>query len=126
MTRAIVLDSGALLAVDRRGRDRVAELKAVVRRGDVLVTHPFVTAQVWRGGKQAELARFLNGVDVRTIDGHFGRRCGELLGKAGTSDPVDAAVVLLAEDGDRILTSDPDDIERLVNTSERKVRVVRV
>lgn len=30
-----------------------------------------------------------------------------------TADPIDASVVLLAQPGDRILTSDPDDIIRL-------------
>ena len=30
-----------------------------------------------------------------------------------TADPIDACVVLLAEPGDRILTSDPDDLLRL-------------
>ena len=33
-----------------------------------------------------------------------------LLAAAGTADPVDATVVLLAVPGDRILTSDPDDL----------------
>jgi hypothetical protein len=37
-----------------------------------------------------------------------------LLGRADTQDIVDAAVVLLADDGDTILTSDPRDIERLL------------
>lgn len=126
MTGTVVLDSGALIAVDRRGRHRIAELKVIDEAGDRLVTHPFVVAQVWRGGQQAELARFLKSVDVRHVDDSFGRRCGELLGRAATSDPIDAAVVLLAQDGDRILTSDSDDIDRLVDASERQVRVVPV
>lgn len=37
------------------------------------------------------------------------------------SDPVDAAVVLLAESGDRIATSDPDDIRRLADAAARLV-----
>jgi hypothetical protein len=35
-----------------------------------------------------------------------------MLGTAGTSDPIDATVVLLAAPGDRILTSDTGDIAR--------------
>jgi hypothetical protein len=38
---------------------------------------------------------------------------GDLLAAAGTADPIDATVVLLAAPGDRILTSDPDDLARL-------------
>jgi hypothetical protein len=39
---------------------------------------------------------------------------GVLLGKTRTTDVVDAAVVVLAVAGDCILTSDPDDMARLV------------
>lgn len=123
---SIVLDAGALIAVDRQRRHRLSGFDTARATGHVLVTHPFVVAQVWRGSRQAVLARFLKGVDVRTVDDRFGRRCGELLGTAGMDDPVDAAVVLLAHDGDRIVTSDPDDIQRLVDASGRDVRVVPV
>ncbi|NEE03670.1 twitching motility protein PilT [Phytoactinopolyspora halotolerans] len=122
----VVLDSGALVAVDRNGTRHLARLKEAEKRVDRLVTHPFVVAQVWRKGTQAQLARFLKSVDVRDIDERLGRQCGELIGKAGTSDPIDAAVVLHAEDGDRILTSDSRDIERLADARGRKVRIVPV
>jgi hypothetical protein len=121
---AFVLDAGALIAIDRGARDRIADLRKIEHSAHDLISHPFVVAQVWRSGKQANLARFLKGVAIRTIDDPMGRRCGELLGKAGTDDPIDAAVVLLAENGDRILTSDPDDIRRLVTASGKDVRVV--
>ena len=35
------------------------------------------------------------------------------------SDPIDVAVVLIAESGDRIVTSDPDDIHRLAEAAAR-------
>jgi len=47
-----------------------------------------------------------------------------LLGKAATSDPIDAAVVLIARDGDAIVTSDPDDIRHLASVARRVVVVV--
>jgi hypothetical protein len=40
-------------------------------------------------------------------------------------DVIDAALVLLASDGDQIVTSDPDDIERLAAASGRHLEVVR-
>ena len=55
-----------------------------------------------------------------------GGAAGILLARAGTSDAIDAAVVALAEDGDRILTSDPDDIDRLVEAAGLDVEVVAV
>ena len=65
-------------------------------------------------------------VDVRAVDERAGRAAGALLGRAAKRDVVDAALVLLAEDGDVILTSDPRDIEPLAAASERYVEIVHV
>jgi hypothetical protein len=64
--------------------------------------------------------------DVVPLDKFLGRRAGVLLGRAGTSDVIDAAVVLLASDGDRILTSDPDDLRHLAEASEIDADIVLV
>jgi hypothetical protein len=90
--------------------------------GVELRTNAMVVAQVWRDrqGRQANLARLLRAADVRAIDHQDGRQAGVLLGQAGTADPIDACVVLLAEPGDRILTTDPDDLT--VSCSRRKPR----
>ena len=45
------------------------------------------------------------------------RAAGVLCGKARTSDPIDATVVLAAEPGDRIVTSDPRDIATLADVA---------
>jgi hypothetical protein len=50
---------------------------------------------------------------VRAVDQWDGRRAGALLAVAGTADPIDATVLLLAAPGDRILASDPADLTRL-------------
>jgi len=42
------------------------------------------------------------------------------------SDPIDAAVVLLAESADRIATSAPDDIRRLADAAARPVTLIAV
>lgn len=78
-------------------------------------THGGVVAQGWRGGtgRQASLARLLAGVEVVPVDGSLGRRAGMLFGRAGATDVVDACVVLLAADGDDIITSDHDDLRAL-------------
>ncbi len=39
-------------------------------------------------------------------------------------DPIDAAVVLVSERGDRILTSDPEDIRRLAGHAGRRVAII--
>ena len=116
---ALVLDAGAFLAVERNDRTMVARLRAARKQRVDLRTTAIVLGQVWRDpqGRQARLARLLRAVDVRPVDEQMGRRAGVLLARAGTSDPIDATVVLVAESGDRILTSDPSDIQRLVAAS---------
>jgi hypothetical protein len=52
------------------------------------------------------------------------RRAGELLAKTRTHDIVDALLVGLARDGDTIVTSDPDDLERLLAASGTRATVL--
>ena len=123
---ALVLDAGALLALERNQRATVARLRAAVRQHVDLRTTAIVLGQVWRNpeGRQARLARLLRAVEVRPVDEQMGRRAGVLLARAGTSDPIDATVVLVAESGDRILTSDPADIQRLVAAAGKRAATV--
>jgi hypothetical protein len=122
----LVLDSGALIALERGGRPMWTRLKAAHVAGDVPVTHAGVVGQVWRDDpRQARLAMALRGIEVRPIDERLGRSAGALLGRAGLSDVIDAAVVLLSADGDDIITSDPGDLSRLAATSGRHVELIR-
>lgn len=123
---ALVLDAGVFVAVDRGDRSMLARLRVAERNGLDLRSNAVVVGQVWRDGqgRQARIARFLRAIDVRSVDDRRGREAGVLLGAAGTSDVIDATVVLLAEPGDRIVTSDPADVERLVAASGRRALVV--
>jgi hypothetical protein len=123
---ALVLDAGALVAVDRGDRAMVARLRAAQQHGLELRSNAMVIAQVWRDphGRQAELARLLRAVDVRAVDQQAGRNAGVLLGAADTGDPIDATVVLLAAPGDRILTSDPADLTKLASVADRRAVIV--
>lgn len=124
----MVLDAGALVAVERGDRDVIALIKRERREGRAPVTHGGVVGQVWRGGhgRQANLPRLLAGVVVHPIDDGLGRSAGVLLGKAGGADVIDAAVVLLAHDGDDIFTSDPADLGDLARFAGRHVEVIPV
>lgn len=123
---ALVLDTGAFVAVDRGDRDMTAQLRVAERDGLELRSTGVVVAEVWRdeGGRQAKLARLLKAVDVRPVDERLGREAGVLLGKSGITDAADATVVAIAATGDRVLTSDPVDIGKLVSASGRSIRVV--
>lgn len=122
----LVLDAGALIALERAERAMWTRLKAAQAAGDVPVTHGGVLGQVWRASpRQAHLAHALRGIDVLPLEERLGRAAGALLGEAGLSDVIDAAVVLLAHDGDDIVTSDPEDLAALAATSDRHVEVIR-
>lgn len=122
----LVLDSGALIALERNERPMWVRLKAAQMAGEPPVTHAGVLGQVWRGGpRQARLARAIDGVDVRPVDEPLGRAAGELLGATGLADVIDALVVLLSTDGDEIVTLDRVDFERLVAASGRHVELIR-
>lgn len=125
---SIVLDAGALVAIERGDRDMVALIKGERRENRAPLTHGDVIGQVWRGGhrRQTNLARLLPGVDVNPIDDSLGRRVGVLLADAGSADVIDAAVVILAHDGDVIFTSDPADLVTLAQVAGRHVEVVPV
>jgi len=123
---ALVLDAGALVAVDRDDRAMIARLRAAEQQGLELRSNAMVVAQVWRDrlGRQAGLARLLRAVDVRPVEHSDGRAAGVLLAAAGTADAIDASVVLLAGPGDRILTSDPDDLTRLAAAAANRPVIV--
>jgi len=123
---ALVLDAGAFVAADRADRAMAARLRVAQQAGlELRSTGPVIT-QVWRdpGGRQANLARLLESVDVRAIDEGLGRAAGVLLGIAAATDAVDASVVAVSATGDQILTSDTDDIGPLVAASGRAIRIV--
>jgi len=122
----LTLDTGALIALER-GDERVrAVLALALQQGRPIRVPAGVVGQVWRGGRrQAAVSRFLRAreVDVQALDEPLARAAGELCGAAGTSDVIDASVVLSARGrGDAVLTSDPDDLRRL----DRTLRIVRV
>jgi hypothetical protein len=123
---ALILDAGALVAADRDDRAMIARLRASQQHGLELRTNAMVVAQVWRDrhGRQANLAPLLQAVDVRAISQRDGRDAGALLANAGTTDPIDATVVLLAAPGDRIMTSDPHDITRLAAAAGNRAVII--
>jgi len=123
---ALILDAGALVAVDRGDRAMIARLRAAQQHGLDLRSNAMVVAQVWRDrhGRQAGLAQLLRAVDVRAVSPEDGRRAGVLLGMTGTSDPVDATVVLLASPGDRIVTGDPNDLAVLAEAAANRAVIV--
>jgi predicted nucleic acid-binding protein len=123
----VVLDAGALIAIDRGDRKVAALLELARRAGSDIVTSAPIIGQVWRdGARQAVLVRALRMVDVHDTTSQDAQTAGQLMGRINASDVVDALVSLLVRSGDQILTSDPDDIEKLLSGRNVSALVVRV
>jgi predicted nuclease of predicted toxin-antitoxin system len=60
-----------------------------------------------------------------SVDDDLGRAAGVLTRDAGEGSAVDAIVVASAREGDQIVTSDHADIQALINSSGRSIRIVR-
>jgi len=95
----LVLDAGALIAVERKDRVTAALIEAARRDGRALIVPAGVVAQVWRDGqRQAIVARLLRARDVtvEALTDEGARAAGVLCGRAGSTDVVDACVVIAA------------------------------
>ena len=104
-------------AVHRRGLDRAGQA----------VVPAVVLGQAWRGGPQPQLSRLLKACIIESFDENTGRAVGRLLRDTGTSDVVDAHVVLTAlRYRAAVFTSDPDDLQRLVATPKIRLRLHQV
>ena len=114
---SLVLDAGALIAIERGERATAAVIE-VARQAERGVFVPAgVVGQVWRGGgRQVRLARLLNARDVlvEPLTDAGARAAGVICGAAGTADVIDASVVLAARrHGATVISSDRDDLEVL-------------
>ncbi len=113
----VTLDTGALIAIERGDRRLQALLAEATTAAGTIAVPAGVIAQAWRGSaRQARLARFLalDAVVAVGLDDAEARATGVLCGARGTSDVVDASVVICARSrGHGVVTGDPDDIAAL-------------
>lgn len=129
---ALVLDAGALIALDRNDRSVWAMLRNAADDSAEVSVPAGVIAQAWRdGGRKALLARALGHCDEVPLDGPLARATGLLCGCAGTADIVDAFVALIAAARSQsgpaaLVTSDPTDLRHLLQTLGASVHLVAV
>lgn len=110
----VTLDAGVLIAIDRGDRRAIKLIEVVRQQNRELVVPTVAFAQAWRSSRNAMLARFLRTCVIDDLTEDVARLAGELCGRAGTHDIVDAAIVASASwRGDAILTSDPRDLLHL-------------
>ena len=119
---AVVYDTGALLAAERRNPDFIAlhdELTAARVRPIVPVV---VLAQAWRGGPQHQISRVLKGCDILPDDQRIGRAAGVACAASGSTDVVEAIVVATAVRYQApVVTSDPRDLTRIADSIGAKI-----
>ncbi len=115
--QAIVLDAGALIAFERADPKMRALLREAARAEVRLVIPAGVVAQVFRDrARQVPLGALLNRdtTTVPALDRTLAEAVGALCARIGTSDVVDASVVIIAKrERAAIITSDVDDLRAL-------------
>jgi len=129
VSTALVLDAGALIALDRNDRAVWAMLRVASDSGSVVQVPAGAIGQAWRDGRrQALLSRALQHCDEVPLDGAGARAAGLLCGRTGSSDVIDSSVAVAAAALARredvvILTSDPDDLDMLTSALAVSVRL---
>jgi predicted nucleic acid-binding protein len=118
--KSFVLDTGALIALERFDRDLWWRIRAARKRGGRLIVPAAVLAEAWRGGpRSAPLARLLAICEVDRLDEERAKEVGVRLGDRDARDVVDAHVVCCAlEHQAAVATSDPRDMESLTAANE--------
>ena len=113
----LTYDTGALIAAERNRRDLWALHARAFKRGYRPIVPAGVLGQAWRGGPQAQLSRLLRGCRIESLSAERARAAGRACAASGTNDVIDASVVLAAlSRDDAVVTSDPDDLQRIANS----------
>jgi hypothetical protein len=117
MTAGVTLDAGGLIAFDRSDRRLIVLLaRAAETKSRVTVPASALAQAIRRPERQVRLARLIRQptTDVVALDRVDATHVGRLLAASDTADITDAHVVICARRaGQRVVTSDPDDLRRL-------------
>lgn len=120
----VVLDAGALIALERNNHDIWYLVEAAYDDGENAYVPVCVLAQVWNGEPtQARLNQALKRCRTIPLDEEMARFAGRLRRVSGVHDVVDASVVAAAAHATNlssvvIATSDEGDIAQLVHAAE--------
>jgi hypothetical protein len=112
MRPGITLDTGALIALERKEK-RMRETIAAAKSRGLIVTAPAVAViEWWRGAPmQSGILRL---VSFEPTSEQIAKLAGDALASVQHATPIDAAVMASAAlRGDMVYTSDIDDMHRL-------------
>ena len=120
----LVLDAGALIALERNSRHVWPLVEAAYEQGDRAHVPACALAQVWNGEPtQARLNQALKRCRTVPLDEDMAHVAGRLRRISGVHDVVDASVAAAAALATRfssvvIATSDEGDISQLIRAAE--------
>jgi hypothetical protein len=118
----VTYDAGALIAAERDSKSMWGFHRRVLEDGMRPQLSTAVLGQVWRGGPQPLLSRFLRGCRILPLTESQARAAGAVLAHSGTDDLIDAVVVVDAmAHGGILVTSDPDDMRRIASAVGRQL-----
>lgn len=124
----ILYDTGALIAADRDDRRMWAIHARALQRGLRPIVPAGCVVEAWRGTRQPNLARLLEGCEIETLDDLRGKRSGTLRAAVdGSVSAVDATAVEAGiRRGAAIVTSDRSDMESLSVGAKRRVAIIDI
>jgi predicted nucleic acid-binding protein len=113
LRRSITLDTGALIALERRGQRITNILHAArLRREAVIAPAPVVTE--WWRGRTDWRETILASMNVEPMDEWLAKLAGEAIAEVQGATAIDAIVMAsAARRGEVVYTSDVRDLERL-------------
>src|SRR6187402_2580747 len=113
MKNGITFDTGALIALERRGqRARKVLERATEQKIRITVPAPVVT-EWWRGRNDVR-ERILAGLRIEPLSDSLAKIAGEALAATRGATAIDAIVMAsAAQRGDVVYTTDVSDLERL-------------
>lgn len=113
MIAGVTLDTGALIALERR-RQRMSRAYAAAVADRLPVTVPAVVIAEWWRGRSAARELILRGVRVENTTAEVAQLAGQALAVVPGATAIDAIVMASAAcRGDLVYTSDFGDLERL-------------
>ena len=124
----LVYDTGALIAAESNDRRMWAIHARAMQRGVLPVVPAGCVVEAWRGGRQPNLARLLDGCEIEALSPEQAKRAGTL--RRTLSDAISPIDATVAETGLRrggaIVTSDRSDMERLAAVARRRLPLIDI
>ena len=125
MEVGLTLDTGALIALEKRERRMKALLERARLEGRIITVPAVVVTEWWRNGDRQ--TKILEAFDVEPMTERLAKIAGEALLATPTATIADTIVMASAAlRGDIVYTSDFDDLDRLHTHFKAVRKVLRV